>query len=53
MDTTEQPTHAVNGASRDPRERLDVAVVGAGQAGLGTFSPAPGDGSRSSRRAIP
>jgi putative flavoprotein involved in K+ transport len=29
-----EPTYAVNGASRDPRERLDVAVVGAGQAGL-------------------
>jgi putative flavoprotein involved in K+ transport len=34
MHTTEQPTHAVNGAARDPRERVDVAVVGAGQAGL-------------------
>jgi putative flavoprotein involved in K+ transport len=34
MHKTEQPTHAVNGASRAPRERLDVAVVGAGQAGL-------------------
>jgi putative flavoprotein involved in K+ transport len=34
MHTTEQPTHAVNGASSDSGQRLDVAVIGAGQAGL-------------------
>jgi putative flavoprotein involved in K+ transport len=34
MNTAEHLTHAMNGASRDRRERLDVAVVGAGQAGL-------------------
>src|SRR4051794_13085083 len=34
MHTTEQPTHAVNGASSDVGQRLDVAVIGAGQAGL-------------------
>ena len=34
MHSTDQPTHAMNGASRDSRERLDVAVVGAGPAGL-------------------
>jgi len=34
MHTTEQAAHSMNGASRDPRGRLDVAVVGAGQAGL-------------------
>jgi putative flavoprotein involved in K+ transport len=34
MGTTEQPTHAVNGASSDSGRRLDVAVIGGGQAGL-------------------
>jgi putative flavoprotein involved in K+ transport len=34
MHTTEQPTHEVNGASSDSGERLDVAVIGGGQAGL-------------------
>jgi FtsP/CotA-like multicopper oxidase with cupredoxin domain/cation diffusion facilitator CzcD-associated flavoprotein CzcO len=34
MHTTEQPAEATDGASGDPRGRLDVAVVGAGQAGL-------------------
>jgi putative flavoprotein involved in K+ transport len=34
MHRTEQPTHAVNGASSDSGQRLDVAVIGAGQAGL-------------------
>jgi putative flavoprotein involved in K+ transport len=32
--TTEQPRDAVNGASRASSGRLDVAVIGAGQAGL-------------------
>src|SRR4051794_17743715 len=34
MGTTEQPTHAVNGASSGSGQRLDVAVIGGGQAGL-------------------
>jgi putative flavoprotein involved in K+ transport len=34
MDTTEHLTQHGNGASPDPDKRLDVAVVGAGQAGL-------------------
>jgi putative flavoprotein involved in K+ transport len=34
MHTTEHLPDATDGAPRDPRERLDVAVVGAGQAGL-------------------
>src|SRR3954462_5852549 len=34
MGTTEQPTHAVNAASSDSGQRLDVAVIGGGQAGL-------------------
>ena len=34
MHTTEHLPDATGGPSRDPRERLDVAVVGAGQAGL-------------------
>src|SRR3954465_4480076 len=34
MGTTEQPTHAVNGAASDAGRRLDVAVIGGGQGGL-------------------
>src|SRR3954449_13290587 len=34
MGTTEQPTHAVNAASSDSGQRLEVAVIGGGQAGL-------------------
>src|SRR3954454_21983188 len=34
MGTTEQPTHAVNGASSGSGQRLEVAVIGGGQAGL-------------------
>src|SRR3954469_10904957 len=34
MHTTEHSTHAVNGASSDAGRRLDVAVIGGGQAGL-------------------
>jgi putative flavoprotein involved in K+ transport len=34
MHTTEQPSSSMNGASHDRHGRLDVAVVGAGQAGL-------------------
>src|SRR4051794_41909044 len=34
MGTTEQPIHAVNGASGDSGRRVEVAVIGAGQAGL-------------------
>jgi putative flavoprotein involved in K+ transport len=34
MHTTEQSTQAVNGASGDGGRRLDVAVIGGGQAGL-------------------
>src|SRR3954469_14044353 len=34
MHTTEHSTHAVNGASGDAGQRLDVAVIGGGQAGL-------------------
>ena len=34
MDMTEHPLRASNGASPDPGRRLDVAVIGAGQAGL-------------------
>src|SRR3954463_2992403 len=34
MGTTEQPTHAVNAASSDSGQRLEVAVIGGAQAGL-------------------
>src|SRR3954452_20428479 len=34
MGTTEQPTHAVNAASSDSGQRLDVAVIGGGHGGL-------------------